>query len=91
MQKYEYKDKELLKSFLLEHFDFNGLKKVGLFNKEIKSKDYEKQADRICEYFGLENIFEYGFNEIKAHISYDKGQRPTYEPFVTVIKPWHES
>ena len=87
----EYKDKELLKSFLLEHFDFNELKKVGLFNKEIKSKDYEKQADRICEFFGLETIYQYGFNEVKAHITYANGFRPENEPFVTRIKPWHES
>lgn len=91
MKTYEYKDLELLKNFLLEQFDFNDLKKCGLLSKEIKKTDYEKQANRICEYFGFDNIFQYGFNEVKAHITYVEGQRPIKEPFVTIIKPWHES
>ena len=85
------KNLELLKKFLLEHFDFNDLKKCKLFDKDIKRKDYQKQADRICEFFGFKTIYEYGFNKVEAHITYADGFRPTNEPFVTIIKPWHES
>jgi len=85
------KDLELLKNFLSEHFDFDDLKKFGLFDKNIKRKDYQKQADRICMFFGFETIYEYGFNEVKAHITYADGFRPEKEPFVTIIKPWYES
>jgi len=85
------KDLELLKNFLLEHFDFNDLKKCGLFDKDIKRKDYQKQADRICMFFGFETIYEYGFNEVKAHITYADGFIPENDPFVIRIKPWHES
>ena len=87
----KYKDLELLKKFLLEHFDFNGLKKCGFFGKEIKRKEYQKQADRICNHFGFETIYQYGFNEVKAHLTYEEGSRPKDESFVTIIKAWHES
>ena len=51
----EYKDKELLKSFLLEHFDFTELKNVGLFNKEIKSKANCKACHSDVEKGLIEN------------------------------------
>lgn len=56
---HKYKYPEVLKNFLEEFFDFEELCKVGLLKKEWKN-DHQKQADRICEYFGLDNIFEYG-------------------------------
>ena len=52
---------ELLKNFLLEHFDFKELKKVGFYNNDIKKTDYQKQADRLCHFFGYETIFQYRF------------------------------
>ena len=79
----------LLKNFLEEHFDFKELKKVGFFDKSIKSNNYEKQAERICEFFGLETIYQYGFHDIKCHISEVNPEQK--KPFVTIIKAWHKS
>ncbi len=73
---------ELLESFLKEFFDFNSLCKAGLFTKEIK-KDYKKQADILCRFMGLNNIYEYGAKEINYHItSANPRERKT---FVTTI------
>jgi hypothetical protein len=84
-------DFELQVKFLKEHFDFEELKKIGFYSKDIKKKDYQKQIDRICQYFGFESIFQYNFETTSAHLSYAKVKRPKGEPFVTVIKAWHES
>ncbi len=73
--------KELLESFLKEFFDFNSLCKAGLFTKEIK-KDYNKQAEILCRFLGLESIYEYGAKEIRCHITEVK---PNNNPFITVI------
>ena len=81
---------ELLKNFLLEHFDYDELKKVGFYDKTIKRKDYQKQADRICKFFGYESVYQYGFKTTYAHISYAEGHRPEGEPFLTEFKAWHE-
>ena len=48
-----------LKKYLKDNFDFKGLKKAGFFGKDIKSTDYEKQAERICQRLGFKNIYEY--------------------------------
>jgi len=82
---------ELLKNFLLEHFDFKELKKVGFYKKEIKKNDYQKQADRICHFFGYNTVYEYNFKTTYAHISYVDGKRPEGETFLTEFKAWHES
>ena len=84
-------DLELQVKFLKEHFDFEELKKIGFYSKDIKKKDYQKQIDRICQYFGFDSIFQYRFETKSAHLSYAEGKRPKGEPFVTVIKAWHES
>lgn len=81
----------LLKNFLLEHFDFKELKKSGFYNKDIKKTDYQKQADRICHFFGYETVYEFGFNTTYAHISYVKGHAPENQTFLTEFKAWHES
>lgn len=60
---------ECLKNFLKKHFDFATLKKVGFF-KYIKHNEYEKQAARICLFFGYESVYEYGQKEIRVHLSY---------------------
>lgn len=80
----------LLKKFLKDHFDFRELKKVGFFDKSIKHTDYQKQADRICEFFGYESIYQYKFETTYAHLSYVDGHRPEGEGFVTEFKAWHE-
>lgn len=93
----EKQKEETLKNFMLEYFDFSGLKKIGVYGKEIKKKDYKAQDERICQIFGYKTVFEYGVEEIRCHISYAEGARPTWidengeiktEPFVTVIKSW---
>jgi len=84
-------DFELQVKFLKENFDFKELKKIGFYARNIKEKDYQKQIDRICQFFSLDSIFQYNFETTSAHLSYAEGKRPKGSPFVTVIKPWHES
>jgi hypothetical protein len=81
----------LLKNFLTDHFDFKELKKFGFYNKDIKKTDYQKQAERICHFFGYETVYEYNFKTNYAHISYADGHRPKGEPFLTELKAWPES
>lgn len=52
-----------LKTYLKNNFDFSVLKKAGFFSKDIKSTDYEKQAERICHHFGFKNIYEYSLKK----------------------------
>lgn len=78
---------ELLKSFLKEFFDFNGLCKAGLFTKDIK-KDYNKQAEILCNFLGLKSIYEYGAKEIRCHIT-ESNPQPNKE-FITVIPSIYE-
>jgi hypothetical protein len=44
--------------YLLLNFDYEGLKAEGFF-KNIKRTDYDDQIKRICEWFGILNIFQY--------------------------------
>lgn len=74
----------ILKKFLEEFFDFDELKKVGFYSKDISKEDYQKQADRICLFFGLETVYEYGAKEVRCHISYVKGKEPDNN-FITVL------
>jgi hypothetical protein len=78
----------LLKDFMEEFFDFKSLKKIGLFKKDIKKDDYEAQAARICQYFGMESIYEWRKDEIRCHIS-EVNPNPT-DPFVTVLPSIYE-
>lgn len=48
-----------LKKFMLENFDFQSLKQMGFWAKGTRSTDHEKQASRICEYFGYQSVYEY--------------------------------
>lgn len=60
MKKLTQRDSDhALKSFLEQHFYFKDLKEAGFFGKDIKKIDYQKQADRICWFFGFESVFEY--------------------------------
>jgi hypothetical protein len=59
-----------LKEFLLDHFDFDGLKELGFFGKDIKRREYQKQADRICFFFGYSSVFEYALQQpIAVHLT----------------------
>ena len=83
---------------MLENFDFSGLKKIGVYSKDIKRNDYEAQAARICQFFGYKTVYEYGSNEIHCHLSMgeerplhvDKNGELQTEPFVTIIKSLYE-
>ena len=91
----ELTDKErarILKEFMQEHFPFNDLLKLGFFKKEMKN-DFKSQAERVCTFFGYKEVYEYGKEEIRCHVSY-AGDRPLSvnekgslvpEPFITVI------
>lgn len=81
----KYKDKRLLKKFMKEFFPYREFKKAGLFTKDMRN-DYEAQADRICKYIGIDNIYAYNSQTIACHLS-------EVEPkgnFVTVIKSIYE-
>lgn len=45
--------------YLKENFDYRGFLILGFYDKSIKPKDYDAQINRICNYFGIENIFQY--------------------------------
>ena len=89
MKKYGGSDHKLLKGFIKEFFDFTSLRKAGFFTKEMKN-DYYAQAERICKFFGLNNIYEYGEDETRCHISYLDGKRPKDEGFITTIPSIYE-
>ncbi len=89
---------KLLERFMKEHFPYAEFKKAGIFTKEMRG-DYEAQAKWICSRLGLKTIYEYGKDEIRCHLSYEEGPRPTWingdgelktEPFVTVIPSIYE-
>lgn len=90
---------KVLKAYMKQHFDFSGMKKDGIYPKEMKANDYEGQAQIVCEQLGLESIYDYNKYEVRCHISY-AGNPPLHvnkdgelktEPFVTVINenPMH--
>lgn len=89
MKKYGGSDPELLKRFIKEFFDFGTLRKAGFFTKEMRN-DYYAQAERICKFFGLNTVFEYGKDETRCHISYVEGKRPPEEGFITTIPSIYE-
>ncbi|WP_284459533.1 hypothetical protein [Chryseobacterium sp.] len=45
--------------YLNSNFEYKGLLTLGFFSKEIKPKDYDAQIQRICNWFGITNIFQY--------------------------------
>ena len=89
------KENKSLKAFMQENFYFGGLKKDGVFPKEMKFNDYEGQAKIICHILGLESIYDYGKHEIRCHITYaggrpisvdEKGKLKT-TPFIEISFP----
>lgn len=81
MKQLKYNDIDLLKTFLGEFFDFEWLVSVGFFQKEWKD-DPVKQADRICEFFGFETVYEYGAEPSSAHFTYADEEARAGKPFV---------
>jgi len=79
---------ETLKNFMLEMFDFDSLKKAGIYSKEIKRKDYQAQADIVCHYFGYKTVFEYGAKEVRCHLSVSNPEPK--DNFVTVFPNIYE-
>jgi len=77
----KYDETKVLERFMKEFFPFTGMKKIGLFTKGMKG-DYEAQANRICEFFGFETVYEYGAIEVRCHLSYVDGHKPKDEGFV---------
>ena len=99
MKKQTESDKDrILREFMLENFSYDGLREIKFFDKTVKRKDYQKQADILCHFFGFKTVFEYGTIEVRAHLTF-AGERPLHvhkdgelkpEPFVTVIKSLYE-
>ena len=46
------------KEFIEDRFDIKGLREVGFLTTE---KTYEEIEKRICDFFGLKNIFMYDY------------------------------
>lgn len=71
---------ESLKLYMKKNFNFSALKKAGFFGPDIRFNDYEKQAERVCHFFGLKNIYE--FSSIGAgtryHLTEDDTPLPTF-------------
>lgn len=51
---------EKLKKFMLEHIPFHSLKQAGFWPKGTRVTDYQKQAERVCHWFGYKTVYEYG-------------------------------
>ncbi|SKA30154.1 hypothetical protein SAMN04488128_103229 [Chitinophaga eiseniae] len=83
------KDPGLLTRFMQEFFPYGHFKKIGIFTKGMRG-NYYAQAARICKFFGLKTIYEYGSKEIRCHLTYVDGKRPKGEPFVTVTPSIYE-
>src|SRR5690606_23260120 len=66
----------VLKNFLEEQFCFDSLKEAGLF-KGLKRTDYKEQAERVCNFFGYESVYEYGSKGFRCHITFADPDDPT--------------
>ena len=74
----------VLERFMKEFFPFSELKNIGFFKEEMKD-DYFSQAQRVCEYFGYDTVYEHGVKEIRCHLTF-VGEIPEDEPFITTIE-----
>lgn len=45
--------------YLEKNFDYNGLKALGFYGSTIGKTNYDAQIKRICDWFGIANIFQY--------------------------------
>ena len=57
------------RSFIVSNFDLPQLKKIGFINS---INDFEAIESRIKDFFGYDNIFEYGQNKVTAALSSGK-------------------
>lgn len=55
---------EKLKNFIEDNIPVDELREAGFFLKGTRRKDYEIIAQRVCQYFGFNNIYEYRRPEI---------------------------
>jgi len=62
------------REYIEDNFDIEGLEEVGLLKKGMSLDQIEK---RICEFFGIKTIFEYGFI-MKEKITEVKAQLKTF-------------
>jgi len=59
------------REYIEDNFDIEGLEEIGFLKKGLSLDQIE---ERICEFFGIETIFEYGFimkekvTEVKAKL-----------------------
>ena len=87
MEELTQKEKDaVLKRFMQEFFPFAQFRKIGFFTKEMRGK---AQAERVCQFFGYETVYEYGAKSFSCHLTY-AGKRPDDEPFITEIKSIYE-
>lgn len=56
----EQTEKDRLKEFMEANFSFDDLKQMKFWPKGTRRNDYEKQAARVCQFFGYETVYEYG-------------------------------
>lgn len=79
-----------LRIFMRNNIPFKALKKAGFFSPEIKSTDYEAQAKRVCEFFGLKNIYDYVSmgKGAKVHLTEGDNSDPfwPFTPFAFTVK-----
>ncbi len=73
---------QTLENWMKEFFPFTPLKNAGFFTKEMKG-DYKAQAERVCKFFNLNSVYEYGKDEITGHLSEVNPGKD--QSFVTVI------
>ena len=86
------KEDKVLMNWMKEFFPYAEFKKIGFFTKEMRG-NYQAQAERVCNYFGFNSVYEYGQKEIRCHISYgdnrplniDQNGTLKSEPFITAI------
>lgn len=74
----QYDNPELLESFMEEFFDFDGLLSIDFFTEAMRG-DYQAQANRVCQFFGFDTVYEYGAFEGRAHLSTGSGSFEIYE------------
>lgn len=75
-------DKSERISYIMQNFDIQGLKKIGVIKSRAKIDEYE---DSICHFFGFSSIYEYDdttllpslFSKCKARIAREKEAKMT--------------
>lgn len=45
--------------YLKANFQYKGLVDLGFYDKNIKRDDYDTQIKKVCDWFGISNIFLY--------------------------------